>query len=158
MEDMCFACSTTIGSPGSRRILNKPGCHLMSMLRALYEELFSLDDIDVVLPVTRLCYVCKKCYRALESYSKAKSNIVGGILNMGKKLCLKEKGSDGATPITDPVSTPTRKRCHEDITHLLKRRRIDTPLRESTSRMHATESPLLTVRMLITMHDSGCFH
>ena len=132
--------------------------HLVPVLRSLFQEHYCLDDVDHAVPLSApsgmVYYVCKKCYRALESYTKAKVALVEGIVRVGDKLGMRSASLpvDGlvCTATADITSTPNlpdtpkRKRRLEQVEPLPKRMRLETPVREAASRMHAVDSPLVT--------------
>ncbi len=105
--DVCVACGTPGVAKGQRRLLYNPGgVHLVSVLRDIMSEVFDREQIDSVLPPTPNShastsssstdsslnqYTCRKCFRSLESYVKAKDMLRQNVMNSGKclKLCVR---------------------------------------------------------------------
>ncbi len=167
--EICLACSKN-AAQGGRRVLHRPSSsHLIPVVRRIMEDYFSLNEVNRVLPAqsgdNENYYVCKNCFRSLESYAKAKKSVEDGILKVGQKLSMNTKVSNIGTPsrssnpcssgslshgldLLAPVCTPKRKRSSNSIEPLSKRIRVETPVRDSISRMHVQDSPLLSVREL----------
>ena len=136
-------------------------------------DLFNQEDVDQAVPHTpgtnsTSNYVCRKCFRSLESYVKIKNTLQLGVLDVGKKLLLGAKSGSQESTDCQPgkkhvvafyallghfvlgsaqLSTPTRKRRSDGGSLLAKRRRIDTPMRGMLDCMHPQVSPLVSVRV-----------
>ncbi len=105
--DCCLACGTSCVTKGLRRTLHNPSVsHLVPVLRSFMSEFFNQEDVDHAVPHTpgtssTSSYVCRKCFRSLESYVKAKNTLQVGVLNVGKKLLLSAKSDSHAQESTD---------------------------------------------------------
>ena len=145
--EICLACSCSTECKGSRRVLhNNRASHLVPVLRSFMQDRFLQEDIDNVLPSsavsTKNYYVCIKCFRSLETYVKTKMAIEDDIVKVGEKLSMKSSQS-----VPPQVSTPVRKRRSDSPESLSKRQKIETPVRNIISRMCASDSPIMSVRV-----------
>ena len=99
--DVCLACGTDSVAKGEKRLLYNPGAvHLVPVLRSFMNDFFSKDDVDRVVPphdvartpgTSTSSYVCRKCFRSLESYKKVRKTLQDCVLHAGSKLLLSKK-------------------------------------------------------------------
>ena len=94
--DVCLACGSSSVTKGDKRILYNPeAAHLVPVLRGLLSDFFNQEDIDRVLPHSpgkcTSSYVCRKCFRSLESHVKTIKTLQDNVLNAGNKLQLSRK-------------------------------------------------------------------
>lgn len=157
--EFCLICCS-VEAKGKRRVLHSASTlHVVSTLRSLMQDVYVKEDVDRVLPLqvpsNSSLYICMKCFRTLERYMKARNELEEGIRKVGEKLSMRsiKPGSSDACTSSKPSEsqtgalqlTPKRKRRSDDSTPLAKRQRIDTPVRDMISRIHAPNTPLVSV-------------
>ena len=144
--DVCSLCQCSLKSASQRRKLHGGSLkHVVSILQELVGELWIPATETLFHPEA---FLCRPCVRNLQKLCKLKEDLRD---KEGEIRQLIDRAMDAHGLVQESFSTPVRKRSaaaadRDSPTSKEKRKRYDTPTRDSLDRMIPTEeSPAVAV-------------
>ena len=144
--DVCSLCHCSLKSASQRRKLHGGSLkHVVSILQELVGELWIPATETLFHPEA---FLCRPCVRNLENLCKLKEDLRD---KEGEIRQMIDRAMDAHGLVRESFSTPVRKRSAaaaemDSPTSKVKRKRYDTPTRDSLDRMIPTgESPAVAV-------------
>ena len=93
-QPRCLGCGTLVPAASGRRLISSPSSvHLLPTLKELMEEKVKAVELSLVGDVTTAVFVCRKCFRALESFQKQKSVLFQNLENAIKYMATSPRSS-----------------------------------------------------------------
>ena len=161
MEEKCAGCACELkrGVAHRRKLYSESTRHVLPVLSGLLREEYLSEDVDKLLPPVDSAlskeeiFVCIKCFRHLEKLIRlekekiqVEDSLKSGFLKVKQFIELRAKGQQDEPPTP---SRSRRKRSRLSSSSPAgppkKRHAPDTPIRRIIQRVHAPETPCVSV-------------